>query len=70
MVHDDLIIRPKGEDGYKTFSIRIKEELVAKIDAIAAETGRSRNELIGIFLTYAADRCRVEQTASEADTQK
>ena len=30
--------------------IRIKEETVAKIDAISIQTGRSRNELIGKFL--------------------
>ena len=59
MDNDQLIVRPKhlkGEDGYKVFSIRIKEETVNKIDAIAAKTGRSRNELIGKFLEYAADR--------------
>ena len=53
--------RPKGEDGYKVFSIRIKEETVAKLDAISMQTGRSRNELIGRFLEYAAERCKIEQ---------
>ena len=60
---DNLIIspkRPKGEDGYKVFSIRIKEETVDKLDAISAKTGRSRNEIIGLFLEYAADRCEVK----------
>ena len=64
MNHDDLIIkpkRPKGEDGYKVFSIRIKEETVAKIDTISAQTGRSRNELIGMFLEYAVERCKVKE---------
>ena len=61
---DKLIItpkRPKGEDGYKVFSIRIKEETVNRLDAISAKTGRSRNEIIGLFLEYAADRCKVEE---------
>ncbi|MBD5474986.1 MAG: CopG family transcriptional regulator [Lachnospiraceae bacterium] len=60
---DKLIIRPKkykGNDGYKTFSIRIKEELVENIDSISAKTGHSRNELIGIFLDYAVNHCKVE----------
>lgn len=64
MGKDDLIVKPKhpkGEDGYKVFSIRIKEETVAKIDAISMQTGRSRNELIGKFLEYAVDRCKVEE---------
>lgn len=55
-----LIIRPKGEDGYKTFSIRIKEETVERIDEIVKQTGRTRNELIGLFLTYAVEHCKIE----------
>ena len=64
MGQDNLVIktkRPKGEDGYKVFSIRIKDETVAKIDEISAKTGHSRNELIGIFLEYAADHCVIEK---------
>ena len=60
MAQEPLIIRPKGEDGYKTFSIRIKEETVDKIDEIVKQTGRTRNELIGIFLNYAIEYCKVE----------
>lgn len=62
--NDKLIIRPKkykGNDGYKTFSIRIKEELVENIDAISTKTGHSRNELIGIFLEYAVNHCKIEE---------
>lgn len=64
MGKDDLIVTPKhakGEDGYKTFSIRIKEDTVAQIDEISTKTGRSRNELIGILLEYAIDRCKIEE---------
>lgn len=63
MNDDKLIIHrkhPKGEDGYKIFSVRIQEALVKQIDQIAAESGRTRNELIGIFLRYAVDRCVVD----------
>ncbi len=63
MAKDSLVIKPKkakGEDGYKVFSIRIKEEIVAQIDAISTQTGHSRNELIGTFLVYALDQCVVE----------
>lgn len=61
---DKLIIKPKkfkGQDGYKTFSIRVKEELVEEIDLISVKTGRSRNELIGIFLEYAIKHCKIEE---------
>lgn len=59
-----LVITPKrgkGEDGYKIFSIRVKEEMIQKIDALAAETGRSRNELIGMFLQFAIENCEVKK---------
>lgn len=62
--NDKLIIKCKkikGNDGYKTFSIRIKEELVEKIDSISEQTGHSRNELIGIFLEYAANHSKIEE---------
>lgn len=64
MNNEQLIIKTKkakGEDGYKVFSIRIKEELVAKIDDISIKTGRSRNELIGVLLDYAVDRCVIKE---------
>lgn len=62
--NDNLIIKPKkykGSDGYKTFSIRIKEEIVENIDSISAKTSHSRNELIGIFLEYAISHCEIEE---------
>ena len=49
----------KGEDGYKTFSIRVKEETVEKIDKLSGVTNRTRNELIGILLEYAIENCEV-----------
>ena len=50
---------PKGEDGYKTFSIRIREEQAAELDRLSGLTGRSRNELIGILLDYAIKNCEI-----------
>ena len=61
--YDKLIIKQKkykGNDGYKIFSIRVKEELVEDIDSISARTGHSRNELIGTFLEYAVKHCIIE----------
>ena len=49
----------KGEDGYKTFSIRIKDETVASLDKLSNETNRSRNELINILLDYAIKNSKV-----------
>lgn len=50
----------KGEDGYKTFSIRIKDETVANLDRLAAQTNRSRNELINILLDYGIKNSEVK----------
>ena len=49
----------KGDDGYKTFSVRLKEETVQSLDALSNETNRSRNELIGILLDYAIRNCEI-----------
>lgn len=61
---DDRIVitpkHPKGEDGYKTFSIRIKDDTVKSLDEISQKTGRSRNELIGLFLDFAIERCEIK----------
>ena len=68
MENENLVIRPKrpkGEDGYKVFSIRIKEDIVARVDEISAQTGHSRNELIGTFIEYALDRCVIAEENSE-----
>ena len=62
VMKEKLIINKKslrGEDGYKTFSIRIKEETVARLDKLAEETGRSRNELINLLLDFALDNSEV-----------
>lgn len=59
---DKLIISKKdlkGEDGYKTFSVRIKDETVERLNALSKETNRSRNELINILLDYAIDNSKV-----------
>jgi len=50
----------KGEDGFKTFSVRIREETVEQLDKLSEKTSRSRNELIGILLDYAISNCEVK----------
>ena len=59
---EKLIINKKslrGEDGYKTFSIRIKDETVSRLDKLASQTNRSRNELINILIDFAIENCEV-----------
>lgn len=62
-MNDKLIINKKpfkGEDGYKTFSICIKDESVAKLDNLSKATNRSRNELINILIDYAIENCEIK----------
>lgn len=58
---ENLVItkKLKGDDGYKVFSVRIKDETVARLDDIAKKTNRSRNDLINTFLDYAIDCCEI-----------
>lgn len=51
----------RGEDGYKVFSIRIKAGVAQQLDALAEQTGRSRNELIGIMLEYGLAHYGIEE---------
>ena len=53
--------KPKGEDGHKVFSIRIKDETVERLDNISRQTNRSRNDLINMLLDYAMDYCEVDE---------
>ncbi len=62
-MEEKLIINKKstkGDDGYKIFSVRIKEETINKLNALSEKTNRSRNELINILLDYAIDNSMVQ----------
>ena len=57
---EKLVIKKKslkGEDGYKTFSIRIKDETIDELNRLANESNRTRNELI--LLDYAIKYCEI-----------
>ena len=51
----------KGEDGYKTFSIRIKDETVERLDEIARQTNRYRNDIINMMLEFAINNCEITE---------
>lgn len=63
MAKEKLIIHPKapkGEDGYRTFSIRVKEDTIRQLEQICEQCGYSRNELIVKFLEYGLDNCEIK----------
>ena len=47
------------DDGYKTFSIRVKDEIVDSLDKISSETNRNRNELINLLLEFGIENCEI-----------
>lgn len=49
----------KGDDGYRTFSVRVKEETVKKLEDIADRTNRSRNELVNLLLEFGVENCEI-----------
>lgn len=51
----------KGDDGYKIVSVRMKEELLEKLESLSAQTNRSRNELINILLESAISIVKIEE---------
>ena len=55
-----LKIRPKGEDGYRLISIRLREDILKNIDDVANQTNRSRNELINRHLEYASQNVEID----------
>lgn len=57
---EPLKIKRRGEDGSKVISIRIKEDVLAELDRIAAETNYSRNELINMILRHGVETVEIE----------
>lgn len=60
MAKEPLVIKRRGEDGSKIITVRIKEDLLASLDKIAAETNYSRNELINIILRYGTENLEIK----------
>ena len=50
----------KGDDGYKIISVRMKEEMLEKLEELSAKTNRSRNELINLLLESASESVKIE----------
>ena len=41
MKNEPLVIKKRGEDGYRIITVRIREETLAELDRLAAESNRS-----------------------------
>lgn len=54
-------VAKRGDDGYKIVSVRMKDELIEKLDKLSADTNRSRNELINLLLEAAVNIVKIEE---------
>ncbi len=54
-------ITKRGDDGYKIVSVRMKDELLDKLDRLSADTNRSRNGLINLLLEASVDIVKIEE---------
>lgn len=50
----------RGDDGHKIVSVRMKDELIARLDTLADTANRSRNEIINLLLESAVDIVKIE----------
>lgn len=55
--------RHKGEgfSDYRIISVRLKSDLLEQIDAISAQSNRSRNEVINLLLDAAARITEIQE---------
>lgn len=53
-------VSKRGDDGHKIVSVRMKDELIDRLDQLSADSNRSRNELINLLLEAAVDIVRIE----------
>ena len=60
MNSEPLKIKKRGEDGSRVISLRVKEDTLAEIDRLAAESNYSRNELINLILQYGLSHIEID----------
>ena len=60
MKNDPLIIKKRGDDGNRIITVRIREVNLAELDRLAAESNRSRNELINLILAHGVKNIEIE----------
>ena len=60
MSNEPLKIKRKYDDGNRVISVRIGEELLAKLDDLASSSNRSRNEIINLLLEHGVRNTEIE----------
>lgn len=60
MNNEPIKIKRRADDGFRILSVRIREDTLAELDRLAAESNRSRNELINIILAHGVKNIEIE----------
>ena len=60
MNNEPLVIKKRGEDGSRVITVRLKEDIVASLDQLAADSNYSRTELINIILRHGIENIKIE----------
>lgn len=60
MSSEGLVIKKRGEDSSKIITVRLKEDILVKLDQIADESNYSRNELINLLLRHGIENLKIE----------
>jgi len=61
MNNEPLKIKKRGEDGTKLITVRIREDILAELEKLSAESNRSRNELINLILEHGVRNIIIEE---------
>lgn len=62
MSEKKLIIQPHKYSGETSvISMRLPKNMLADIDKVATETGRTRNEILTISIEYALENMQIEK---------
>lgn len=56
---DVLKIRWRGDDTYRSITVRLPLSLVEKLEEIAGKTNYSRNKIITMLIEYGVDRIEI-----------
>ena len=60
MSNEPLVIKKRSEDGNRIITVRIREDILAGLDKLSAETNHSRNELINLILEHGVKNIKIE----------
>lgn len=60
MNNEPLKIKRRYDDGNRVISIRIREDLLARLDQLSNESNRSRNEIINLILEHGVNHIEIE----------